>query len=105
MMSDDLYSPLIRPTPDEQPQTLAGDPCTVRLHNDDVTPYDYVIQILGTFFLLSEEIADHIAWTAHTKGSAVVIVRPRPEAEKLAMAARGRAQREGYPLVFTLETA
>ncbi|RIK46931.1 MAG: ATP-dependent Clp protease adaptor ClpS [Chloroflexi bacterium] len=75
----------------------------VVLHNDDVTPYPYVIEILGGIFLLSEEIADHIAWTAHTKGTAVVVVRPRAEAEKLMMAARGRAQRQGFPLTFTLE--
>ncbi|GIV76254.1 ATP-dependent Clp protease adaptor ClpS [Litorilinea aerophila] len=76
----------------------------VIIHNDDVTPYEYVIDILGGVFMLSEEIADHIAWTAHTKGQAVVVVRPRAEAEKLAKIAQGRAKRDGFPLTFSLET-
>lgn len=107
MMSEQPLQPVIDPTPDEQLAPLAaatgGDLAAVLIHNDDVTPYTYVINILGAIFLLSEEIADHIAWTAHTKGTAVVVVRPRAEAGKLAMAARGRAQREGFPLRFTLE--
>jgi ATP-dependent Clp protease adaptor protein ClpS len=118
-MSEQPLQPATRPTPDEQitPQTASqpvpqvspspaatGDDLrAVLLHNDDITPYTYVIEILGDLFLLSEEIADHIAWTAHTKGTAVVVVRPRAEAEKLAMAARGRARRDGYSLTFTLE--
>ena len=77
---------------------------SIVIHNDDVTPYDYVIEILGTVFLLSEELADHIAWTAHTKGQAVVVVRPREEAQKLVSVAHGRARLDGYPLTFSLET-
>jgi len=79
-----------------------GELSTVLLHNDEVTPYDYVINILGDLFMLSEEMADHIAWTAHHKGMAVVVVCPRVEAEKLINVARGRARTNGYPLTFTL---
>ena len=43
------------------------------------------------------------AATAHNKGVAVVVVRPRVEAEKLVSVARGRARSSGYPLTFTLE--
>ena len=73
------------------------------VHNDEVTPYDYVIHILGDLFMLTEELADHIAWTAHTKGVAVVVVRPRSEAEKLVKVAHGRARQVSYPLTFSLE--
>ena len=76
----------------------------ILIHNDEVTPYDYVIQILGGVFMLSEEIADHIAWTAHTQGQAVVVVRPRREAEKLVKVAHSRAKQDGFPLTFSLET-
>jgi ATP-dependent Clp protease adaptor protein ClpS len=76
---------------------------TILIHNDEVTPYDYVIQILGDLFMLSEELADHVAWTAHTKGEAVVVVRPRVEAEKLVKVAHGRARLVSYPLTFSLE--
>lgn len=77
--------------------------CLVVIHNDDVTPYEYVIRLLGRVFMLSEEIADHVAWTAHTQGRAVVIVRPQPEAQKLVAAAHTAARLDGFPLTFTLE--
>lgn len=75
----------------------------VLIHNDDVTPFDYVMRILLQIFLLSEEIADHVANTAHNEGQAVVVVRPRDEAERLAKVARTRARLDGFPLMFSLE--
>ena len=75
----------------------------VLVHNDDVTPFDYVIHILIGLFLLSEEMADHIATTAQGEGQAVVVVRPRPEAERLVKVAQSRARIDGYPLSFTIE--
>jgi ATP-dependent Clp protease adaptor protein ClpS len=76
---------------------------TILIHNDEVTPYDYVIHILADLFMLSEELADHVAWTAHTKGVAAVVVRPRIEAEKLVKVAHGRARQVSYPLTFSVE--
>ena len=83
--------------------TEHGNLWKINVHNDEVTPYDYVISILGDLFMLSEELADHVAWTAHTKGVAVVVVRPRTEAEKLVKVAHGRARLVSYPLTFSLE--
>ena len=85
------------------PVVSTGNMATILIHNDEVTPYDYVINILGDLFMLSEELADHVAWTAHNKGVAVVIVRPRAEAEKLVKVAHGRARMVRYPLTFSLE--
>jgi ATP-dependent Clp protease adaptor protein ClpS len=89
--------------PYQSPAVSAAGMATILIHNDDVTPYDYVINILGDLFLLSEELADHVAWTAHSKGHAVVVVRPRTEAEKLVKVAHGRARQVSYPLTFSLE--
>lgn len=75
----------------------------VVIHNDDVTPFEYVIRILIGLFLLSEEIAEHVAQTAHTEGKAVVVVRPRAEAERLVKVARSKARIDGYPLTFSIE--
>ncbi len=75
----------------------------VLVHNDDVTPYEYVVHILEHFFLLSDELAEHVAWTAHTEGSAVVIVRPRTEAIRLVILVNGRARLDGQPLTFSAE--
>lgn len=75
----------------------------VLVHNDEVTPFDYVMRILTGIFLLSEEIAEHVAQTAHDEGLAVVVIRPRSEAERLVKLARARARLDGYPLTFTIE--
>lgn len=75
----------------------------VLVHNDPITTFEYVIGLLKSIFRLSGEIADHIARTAHNYGFAVVVVRPRPEAESLSKAANTRARGDGYPLTFTIE--
>ena len=75
----------------------------VLIHNDDVTTFEYVNYILHAVFLLSAEIADHIAWTTHENGYAVVVIRARPEAETLAKVANRLARSDGYPLTFTTE--
>jgi ATP-dependent Clp protease adaptor protein ClpS len=61
--------------------------------------------MLSSVFMMSEEIAEHIASTAHTQGAAVVVARPRAEAEKLLRIALAQAKTDGYPLQFTLEQA
>lgn len=75
----------------------------VVIHNDDVTPFEYVLRILTSLFLLSDEMAEHIAQTAHSEGKAVVVVRPKPEAERLVKVAQSRARIDGFPLGFTIE--
>lgn len=75
----------------------------VLIHNDDVTPFDYVIRILKRVFMLSQELAEHIAETAHYEEVAVVVIRPKPEAEKLIGVARTQARADGFPLTFSLE--
>lgn len=106
-MSDSTMQPLTKARVAVFPLEFTTAPvegmATVLIHNDEVTPYDYVIEMLGDLFMLSEELADHVAWTAHTKGVAVVVVRPRVEAEKLIKVAHGRARMVSYPLTFSLE--
>jgi len=75
----------------------------VLIHNDDMTPLDYVIRILQRIFMLSHELAEHVAETAHQEQVAIVVIRPRPEAEKLIGAARLQARADGYPLTFSME--
>ena len=78
-------------------------PWRVIVHNDDVTPYDFVIQVLISIFKLSAEIAEHVTLTAHVTGRALVVARPRREAETLVAKAHFAARLEDYPLTFTLE--
>jgi len=102
LSGDTASNPLARP--DTHSQSALEPPCCVLIHNDDVTPYDYVIALLMAIFELSDELAEHIAWVAHTRGTARVVTRPRREAEQLVQQAHAAARLDGYPLTFSLES-
>ncbi len=75
----------------------------VIVHNDDVTPYDFVIVVLIRFFKLSPPDAEQITWKAHNTGAALVQILPKSEAERRVGQAHFAAGLEGYPLTFTIE--
>jgi len=76
---------------------------TVTIHNDDVTPMDFVVEVLKQIFFLGNDRAAEIMLAAHIKGSAYVQTLPRMEAEKRVQHARQAAGMEGYPLHFSIE--
>lgn len=76
----------------------------VIIHNDNVTPYDFVIIILQKIFQLSPLAAEHVTYIAHTTGAAHVVTLPLAEARKRVGKAHFAASLEGYPLTFTIET-
>ncbi len=75
----------------------------VIIHNDDVTPMDFVVHVLTTFFVLSAPDAMDVMLTAHFKGMAYVQTLPKTEAEKRINKAHFAAGLEGYPLHFSME--
>jgi ATP-dependent Clp protease adaptor protein ClpS len=75
----------------------------VLIHNDDVTPMDFVVQILKTIFFLSNPKAFEIMLISHITGLAYVQTLPRSEAEKRINRAHFAAGLEGYPLHFSME--
>ncbi len=77
--------------------------CKIFIHNDDVTPFDFVIVILQKIFKLKPLAAEHVAFMAHTGGIAYVATLPCPEAHKRVGKAHFAASLEGYPLMFTVE--
>ena len=83
--------------------TALEPPWRVIIHNDDVTPFDFVIQVLMSIFKLGADIAEHVTLTAHVTGRAHVVTRPKREAETLVAKAHFAARMEDYPLTFTLE--
>jgi ATP-dependent Clp protease adaptor protein ClpS len=97
--------PSIEPRVDSdiQSETTLEPLFRILIHNDDATPYDYVILVLSTIFKLSHEMAEHITWVAHTTGIARVVTRPRSEAERLVNKAHATARLDGYPLTFSME--
>ena len=75
----------------------------VMLVNDDFTPRDFVVRVLEAEFRMSEDQANRVMITAHTKGSCVVAVFTREIAEEKATRATDMARGEGFPLLFTTE--
>jgi ATP-dependent Clp protease adaptor protein ClpS len=75
----------------------------VFIHNDDVTPYDFVVVVLQRFFHLTPPEAEQVTYIAHVSGVAYVATLPRSEAEKRVGQAHFAAGLEGYPLTFTIE--
>lgn len=75
----------------------------VIIHNDDVTPMEFVVEVLKQIFFLANDRAADIMLTAHIKGSAYVQSLPRMEAEKRVQHAHQAAGMEGYPLHFSIE--
>lgn len=78
-------------------------PYRVIIHNDDVTPMDFVTHILVTVFFVPQENAMTIMYTAHLNGAAYVQTLPKPEARKRINKAHFAARLQGYPLEFSME--
>jgi len=75
----------------------------VLIHNDNVTPMDFVVKILQTIFMLGVDRAMDVMYTAHFSGIAYVQTLPKSEAESRINKAHFAAGLEGYPLHFSME--
>jgi ATP-dependent Clp protease adaptor protein ClpS len=73
------------------------------IHNDDVTPMDFVVRMLTTIFYLGTPTAADIMLKAHITGTAYVQTVARSEAERRVNKAHFAAKLEGYPLQFSIE--
>ena len=75
----------------------------VIIYNDDVTPMNFVVNILKTIFFLGNDKAADIMLTAHINGNAYVQTLPQSEAETRINKAHYSARIENYPLHFSME--
>lgn len=73
------------------------------IHNDDVTPMDFVVHMLTTIFYLGTPTAADIMLKAHITGTAYVQTVARSEAERRVNKAHFAAKLDGYPLQFSIE--
>lgn len=78
-------------------------PYRVLIHNDDVTPMEFVVMILQRIFDLLPLQAEHVMIVAHYTGTAYVCTLPLREAQTRVGKAHFAASLEGYPLLFTIE--
>lgn len=107
MNYESLHNLRANPSPEkiekEKERADEGPQYRVIIHNDDVTPMDFVTHILVTIFLIPEPNASHIMYSAHLNGSAYVQTLPQPEARKRIGQAHFAARLKGYPLKFSME--
>lgn len=78
-------------------------PYRVLLHNDDVTPMDFVVYVLRQIFETTNRSADKIMMEAHTNGIAHVVTIGYAEAKNRTDKAHSISRAAGYPLTFTIE--
>jgi len=78
-------------------------PFRVIIHNDDVTPMDFVVAVLVNIFELPLQRAIKVMYTAHLKGKSLVTVLAYQEAYRRVYNAQTAARAFNYPLSFTLE--
>lgn len=73
--------------------------------NDDVTPMDFVIQVLVDFYKHTVERANSITQQVHNNGSGVAGVYPYEIAEQKGVETTVFAREHGYPLAVKVEPA
>jgi ATP-dependent Clp protease adaptor protein ClpS len=75
----------------------------VLIHNDDVTPMDFVVRVLAEIFRLDEPRSIAVMWEAHTRGVAHVVTEPLEQAEFHVDQARSLSRARKFPLTFSIE--
>jgi ATP-dependent Clp protease adaptor protein ClpS len=75
----------------------------VLIHNDDVTPMDFVVRVLVEVFSLGVIRAARVMWEAHRTGVAHVVTEPLERAEFHVDQARSLSRPRGFPLTFSIE--
>lgn len=71
-------------------------PCRVLLHNDNVTPIEYVPSLLREIFAIGRARALWVTVKAHAVGYAEVMVEPCPKASAHVDEAHARARADGH---------
>ena len=84
-------------------ETQLEPPYRVIIHNDNITTFAFVIDILQKLFEKSGMEAEQIAMRTHVSGAAYVGTYPKSDAEARVGKAHFAAGLEGYPLRFTIE--
>lgn len=71
--------------------------------NDDVTPIEWVIELLITVFKHSNETAEKITLTIHAEGSGVAGTYSYEIAEQKAIEATTASRNHGFPLQIKVD--
>ena len=74
----------------------------VSLVNDDVTPLDFVIDLLVETFTLDPELAQKMTVKVHNEGNAIVAFYDQKTSLSKIDEAHNRARKLGYPTTFKM---
>ena len=96
-------APALEAEPVTREETKLAPMYRVLIHNDDVTPMDFVIHVLQEIFKLSFFRAARIMLEAHAGGVAHVVTEPLERAEFHVDQARSLSRGRGWPLTFSIE--
>jgi len=75
----------------------------VVVHNDNVTPMDFVIALLMSVFHLSEKDSYDITMTVHNTGSGIAGIYNYEIAEQKAIESINLARSNDFPLIVKVE--
>ena len=89
--------------PREDTETRLAPLWRVLIHNDDVTPMDFVVHVLREVWKIGFMASCRIMLEAHFKGVALVTVETREQAEFHIEQAHSLARARPYPLSFSME--
>jgi len=88
---------------ESRPRTRPPRLFRVLLHNDDFTTMEFVVSVLVRYFHKSETEATRTMLEVHVKGNGVAGIYPRDQAETKVTQVTTEAEREGFPLLVTME--
>jgi len=86
-----------------KPQLKRPSMYRVLMLNDDYTPMEFVVTVLGLFFGMNEELAAQVMLTVHTKGKAVCGVFTHDIAETKSLQVNEYARENQHPLLCEIE--
>jgi ATP-dependent Clp protease adaptor protein ClpS len=75
----------------------------VLIHNDDITPMDFVVRVLIEVFRLDAARSVDVMMEAHTRGVAHVVTEPLEQAEFHVDQTRSLSRARHLPLTFSIE--
>lgn len=84
-------------------QTVEPKKFNVIMFNDEITPMNWVVEILKQIYKHSEKSAEHITMTIHTEGKAVVGTYFFEIAEQKATETITASRNHGFPLQVKVE--
>lgn len=98
-------APVLTPESETREKTRLAPRWKVILHNDNVTTFAFVIDLLVSLFKKDHTEAVRLTHEVHRSGSALITVESFERAELYVDQVRSLARPRGFPLTATMEPA